>query len=105
SRPIVRRALLAGMLCGLLSIRPQLDLLLPLMLLMSGRWRTIAAAAVTILVLVAAASIGFGPQVWTAYVNDAMPTHSRGFLRDFEHFMVHMPTAFMNMRIAGFSLA
>ncbi len=33
-------------------------------------------------------------------MNDAMPVQSR----DFEHFMVHMPTAFMNARIAGFSL-
>jgi alpha-1,2-mannosyltransferase len=91
-------------LFGLLSIKPQLGLLLPLMLVMTGRWRVIVAAAATILVLVAAAAIAFGPQVWTAYVNDAMPTQSRVFLRDFEHFMVHMPTAFMNMRIAGFSL-
>lgn len=99
-----RRPHLAGVLFGLLSVKPQLGLLLPLMLLMTGRWRTIAAAAATIVVLVAAAAIAFGPQVWTAYVNDAMPTQSRVFLRDFEHFMVHMPTAFMNMRIAGFSL-
>src|SRR5262249_11001405 len=99
-----RRPLLAGVLFGLLSIKPQLGLLLPLMLVLTGRWRTIAAAAATIAVLVAATAIAFGPHVWTAYVNDAMPVQSRVFLRDFEHFMVHMPTAFMNMRIAGFSL-
>jgi hypothetical protein len=74
------------------------------MLVLTGRWRTIAAAAATIVVLAATTAIAFGPQLWTAYVNDAMPVQSRVFLRDFEHFMVHMPTAFMNMRIAGFSL-
>jgi alpha-1,2-mannosyltransferase len=100
-----RRPVFAGVLFGLLSIKPQLGLLLPLMLALTGRWRTIAAAAATIVVLVAAAGIVFGPGVWIAYVNEAMPVQSRVFLREFEHFMVHMPTAFMNARIAGFSLA
>jgi hypothetical protein len=74
------------------------------MLALTGRWRVIVAAAATIAVLVAAASIAFGPHVWTAYVNDAMPTQGAVIAKDFEHFMVHMPTAFMNARVAGFSM-
>jgi alpha-1,2-mannosyltransferase len=95
-----RRPVLAGVLFGMLSIKPQLGLLLPLMLALTGRWRTIAAAAATIAVLVASASLAFGPKVWIAYVNDAMPIQSRLMVGDFEHFMVHMPTAFMNARSA-----
>jgi hypothetical protein len=52
-------------------------------------------------VLVAAASLAFGPKVWVAYVNDAMPAQTALIARDFEHFMVHMPTVFMNARVAG----
>ena len=37
-------------------------------------------------------------------MNDAMPVQSKVFLRDYENFMTHMPTAFMNARVAGFSL-
>jgi len=99
-----RRPVLAGVLFGLLSIKPQLGVLLPVMLVLTGRWRTIAAAAVTIAVLFAATTFVFGWKVWSAYVNDAMPTQARVFLKDFEHFMTHMPTAFMGARVAGFSL-
>jgi hypothetical protein len=100
-----RRPVLAGVLFGMLSIKPQLGVLLPLMLVLTGRWRTIAAAAATIAVLIAATSIVFGPQVWTAYINDAMPTQSKVVLDGFSHYMVHMPTAFMNAKTAGLSLA
>jgi hypothetical protein len=100
-----RRPLLSGLLFGLLSIKPQLGVLLPLMLALTGRWRTIAAAAITIALLVAITSFVFGSDVWAAYVNDAMPVQTRVFLRDYENFMTHMPTAFMNARVAGASLA
>jgi len=89
----------------MLSIKPQLGLLLPLMLALTGRWRTIAAAGATIAVLVAAASLVFGPKVWVAYVNDAMPIQGQLIVRDFEHFMVHMPTAFMSAKSARFPLS
>lgn len=100
-----RRPTLAGVLFGLLSIKPQLGLLIPVMLVLTGRWRTIVAASATIVVLVAAASLAFGPKVWVAYVNDAMPTQTAVIAKDFEHFMVHMPTVFMNARVAGASMS
>jgi alpha-1,2-mannosyltransferase len=100
-----RRPVLAGFLFGMLSIKPQLGVLLPLMLLLTGRWRTIAAAAATIAALVAATSIAFGPHVWMAYINDAMPTQTKVVVDGFSHYMVHMPTAFMNAKTAGLSLA
>jgi hypothetical protein len=43
-------------------------LLLPVMLVLTGRWRVIFAAAATTVVLVAATSLVFGVKVWTAYV-------------------------------------
>jgi alpha-1,2-mannosyltransferase len=33
-----------------------------------------------------------------------MPAQTKVFLRDYENFMTHMPTAFMNARVAGASL-
>jgi hypothetical protein len=74
------------------------------MLLLTGRWRTIAAAAATMAALFAATTIAFGPQVWTAYVNDAMPMQTKVVVDGFSHYMVHMPTAFMNAKTAGLSL-
>ena len=49
-----RRPVLSGVLFGILTIKPQLGLLLPLMLVVSGRWRTIVSAATTTAALVAA---------------------------------------------------
>jgi alpha-1,2-mannosyltransferase len=100
-----RRPILAGVLFGLLSIKPQLGLLIPLMLVLTGRWRVIVTAGVTILLLAAAAALAFGLKVWIAYVNDAMPVQSGFLFRDVEHWMVHVPTAFMNVRIAGLPIA
>jgi alpha-1,2-mannosyltransferase len=100
-----RRPTLAGVLFGLLTIKPQLGLWIPLMLVLTGRWRTIAAAIVTIMVLCAATTLAFGPEIWGAYVNDAMPVQSGFLLRPVEHWMVHVPTAFMTVRIAGLPLA
>jgi alpha-1,2-mannosyltransferase len=100
-----RRPVLAGVLFGLLSIKPHLGLLVPLMLALTGRWRTIAAATITILLLVTAAGLAFGPKVWIAYLDVAMPVQSGFLLRDVEHWMVHVPTAFMNARIAGLPIA
>jgi alpha-1,2-mannosyltransferase len=99
-----RRPILAGALFGLLTIKPQLGLLIPLMLVLTGRRRTIAAAIVTIMILCAATALAFGPGIWGAYLNDAMPVQSGFLLRPVEHWMVHVPTAFMNVRIAGLPL-
>ena len=98
-----RRPVLAGILFGILSIKPQLGLLLPVMLALTGRWRTIAAAAATAVVLVAAASAVFGVKIWSAYFFDAMPVQTQVVTEGFAHYMVHMPTAYMNAKVAGLS--
>jgi hypothetical protein len=99
------RPVLAGVLFGALSIKPQLGVLLPVMLALTGRWRTMIAAATTILVLLGLTCLVFGTGVWAAYINDAMPTQAKVFLRDYENFMVHMPTVFMNAVAASPELA
>jgi len=62
-----RRPIVAGVLLGLLTWKPQLGLLFPLVLVATGRWRVIAAATVTTLLLVLISSIAFGPETWTAF--------------------------------------
>ncbi len=44
-----RRPVAAGILIGLLTLKPQLGVLFPIMLIASGRWRVFASAAVTTL--------------------------------------------------------
>jgi hypothetical protein len=71
-----RRPLVAGLLLGLAAYKPQYGLLLPLALVVSGRWRTLAAAALTVLVLAGAAMLVFGPTVWTAFAHSATFTRT-----------------------------
>jgi len=96
-----RRPVLAGVLFGLLSIKPQLGFLLPVMLVLTGRWRVIAAAMATIVILAAATSLAFGTKVWADYLHLAMPTQSRAITEGSGFFITNMPTAFMNMRLIG----
>jgi alpha-1,2-mannosyltransferase len=96
-----RRPVLAGVLFGLLTIKPQLGFLLPVMLVLTGRWRVIAAAAATIVALAALTCAAFGTKVWADYLHLAMPTQSRAVTEGSGFFVANMPTAFMNMRLIG----
>jgi alpha-1,2-mannosyltransferase len=63
-----RRPWLAGILLGLLAYKPQFGLLIPLVLMASGRWRVFAAAAVTVAMLALAVTLAFGTDVWSAFL-------------------------------------
>lgn len=63
-----KRPWLAGVLIGLATIKPQFGLLVPIALLASGQWRTIASAGSTALALAGFAALAFGPQVWSDWL-------------------------------------
>ena len=64
-----RRPALAGVLIGLLAYKPQFGVLIPIALLAGGRWRTIGAAAVTVVVLVAVSFLTLGGGIWHAFTD------------------------------------
>src|SRR6185437_5557227 len=66
------RPILAGTLLGLMAFKPQFGLMIPLVLLVTFRWRTIAAAAATVASLVLASVAVFGQASWQAFFA-AMP--------------------------------
>ncbi|MGA8611613.1 MAG: glycosyltransferase family 87 protein [Xanthobacteraceae bacterium] len=68
-----RRPILAGVLFGILTIKPQLGLLLPVLLLLERRWVTIAAATVTAGILVTATGMLFGWSIWLEYWQKVLP--------------------------------
>lgn len=59
-----RQPLLAGATMGLLVIKPQLGLLLPVALVAAGKWRALAAAAASSISLSVLAAIVFGPGIY-----------------------------------------
>jgi hypothetical protein len=64
------RPMVAGVLFGLLTTKPQLGLLVPVCLVASGRWVTIGVAAATGLLLMAVSSLAFGVSAWVWYLTD-----------------------------------
>jgi hypothetical protein len=82
SRPIV-----AGVLLGLATIKPQFGVLLPLVLLLTRQWKVIAAAVLTALVLAACSALAFGSDVWPAWLaasaraEDAMAAGAVGYAK------------------------
>jgi hypothetical protein len=62
------RPILAGICIGLLAIKPQMGLLIPVALIASGQWRAVAAAATTVLSLIVLSTIWLGTAIWTDYL-------------------------------------
>jgi hypothetical protein len=100
-----RRPLLAGILIGLLTLKPQLGLLFPVMLAASGRWRVFAVAGITVLLLAAAATAVFGPQVWIDFVAKGLPAQNLVLTDPDRIGTPYYPTIFMNLRGIGMSYA
>ena len=63
-----RRPVAAGILIGLLSFKPQLGVLVPVALIAGSQWRTVIAAALTGLGLVATTFILFGGGIWSDFL-------------------------------------
>ncbi len=63
-----RRPAVAGILIGLMAYKPQYGLMIPIVLAVSARWRSFAAAAATVGLLTLVTTIAFGPQIWHAFL-------------------------------------
>lgn len=66
------RWIVAGLAAGLLTVKPQLGLLLPIAYIAVGAWRTIAVAAVTALIIHAPSLLVFGVDGWRAFFTAAL---------------------------------
>jgi hypothetical protein len=94
-----RWPVLAGICLGCLAYKPQLALLLPIALAAGGCWRAFAAAAATVVVLVAASFMLFGPAAWAAFLAHAPLQVS--LLEYFEPYWHRMPGVFTVLRLLG----
>ena len=61
------RQIAAGAVLGVLVLKPQLALLIPAALLVTGRWRAFAASAVVVAVLAIASAVALGPSGVATY--------------------------------------
>jgi hypothetical protein len=93
-----RRPLLAGVLIGLLTVKPQLGILIPFALIASQRWKVFAAASITALALVALSCLLFGTEIWVAYITKALPLQREVLSDPSAIAMPFHATIFMNLR-------
>jgi hypothetical protein len=90
-----RRPIVAGVLFGLLAYKPQLGVLVPVVLVAARCWRALAAACATFLVCAAAATAAFGANVWALWISSLLD-YSRMTMVD-----RLMPTVAGSLRSAG----
>jgi len=89
--------ILAGIAFGLLSLKPQLALLVPFALLARQSWRAMAAAAITCVALAAASCLVFPPGAWLAWAR-SLPQYQRMVLLNqprLDHFMTTAEAALL----------
>jgi alpha-1,2-mannosyltransferase len=99
-----RRPVLAGVLFGILTVKPQLGLLLPVILLIERRWLTIASAVATTAILVALTGMLFGWSVWIEFYQKVLP-QQMWLTEDGGHLLFSMVgTVFYGARILGLPL-
>ena len=75
-----RRPALAGLWFGLLTLKPQLGLLVAVFLLANGAWMSILAASITALALAGVFSLIFPPGMWPLWLK-AMQTYQHDYFQ------------------------
>ncbi|MEM9575029.1 MAG: glycosyltransferase family 87 protein, partial [Pseudomonadota bacterium] len=96
SRPVI-----AGILFGLLTYKPQLGLLIPFVLVAGGYWRSIIAAGATLFVLIVVSTLVLGADIWSIFF-----AQSHYAVETLRHGIVaweKMISSYAALRVLGFS--
>jgi hypothetical protein len=100
-RLLPRRPALAGLLIGLMVVKPHLAVLAPIVLLWRREWVAIAAAAATSAGLVALSAALFGPQLWLTYLTETAMLQAAMVDDVGAFFLTMMPTVSPALAIFG----
>ncbi len=99
------RPLLAGVAIGLLTVKPQLGILLPLLLLVERRWLVFLSAGVTTVSTVFLSAWIFGLETWIGYMQQTWP-YQTWVMNEGEGIFVHMMlSTFGALRSLGYDAA
>lgn len=97
------RPVLAGLAFACLTVKPQLGVLIPLLLIFDRNWKVIGWAALFTVVLVTLSMLLFGIESWHAYVTETL-SYQRFVMTNWQGiFLRMMPTMFGSLRTLGFS--
>lgn len=96
-----RRPVLAGVLIGLMVVKPHLAVLAPFVLARRGEWKAIGAAAATVTLLVGLSVALFGTQLWVTYLTDTVKVQAAMVGQTDAFFITMMPTVTPSLAILG----
>ncbi len=96
-----RRPVLSGVALGLLTVKPQLGLLLPLLFIVERRWQPMLSAALTAGALAGLSAFVFGADAWRGYVAHVLPYQKHVMMEGTGAFLAMMPSLFGWLRGVG----
>ncbi len=96
-RLVTIRPILAGVVFGLASFKPQFGLLIPIALISAREWKALVSAALTVVALVVITSIAFGWSIWPLWLAK-LPEHMQWVAHLNENFQ---PTIYANLASWG----
>jgi hypothetical protein len=99
------RPILAGLAFACLTVKPQLGLMIPVLLIMDRNWRALASAAVFTVCLIALSAAVFGLDVWQRYFTQTLDEQVIVMTQWHGGFLLMMPTVFGGVRSLGFTAA
>jgi arabinofuranan 3-O-arabinosyltransferase len=96
-----KRPVLSGVALGLLTIKPQLGVLLPVLFLVEKRYTAISSAIVTTCLLVLSSILVFGQDAWISYIEISLPFMKAVMWKWQGLFLMLMPSLFASLRSLG----
>lgn len=96
------RPILAGLSLAVLTVKPQLGFLFPLVALLDRNWALLGWATLFTLVLVALSTILFGAATWHDFFANIIPYQKSVMTNWIGTFLLMMPTTFGGLRRLGF---
>lgn len=96
SHPVI-----AGIAIGILTVKPQLGFLLPILLCFERRWLVILSAALTALAMAGTSTLLFGIESWTGYLAKTLPYQGLVMFHVEGAFPHMIPSFFGSLRSLG----
>jgi hypothetical protein len=93
---------IAGVLIGLMLVKPHLAILAPLILARRGEWKAFAAAGATAAALVAVSALAFGPELWRTWLGVTVGVQTAMVDDVGTYFLTMMPTLVPSVSALGF---
>jgi len=100
-----RRPLIAGLAAGLLTIKPQLGLLVPVAFIAAGCWRAFFIAAISAVLFALLSLAAFGPEPWVGFVQSVAAHGARMGDFGFPYYKLVTPFGFLSTIGAPLNIA